>query len=416
MQLPDALEVGVVLGQQDMGHIELGNGQAVLLEAGKQLFVEGGGDLPHLLIHLQQVDLLALDDGGQVGLYRVGDQGPEGVLEGLGEPGLVAPGDAGGGAHQLDQQLPAVLDLQIQLTGGPDLQRGAGEGVDEPHLVRRAPLDGHLDGLVDEVDLGVEGLVGAGGHIIQLFQDGELLGLQGVPARSEQVQGLTVPEEDGLLALVDDELGPHVEILHGVLPDQGLVVALVLNDAGQTGMLDLLRFQPLGHIVHRIADRAGVCTGALAGLEEDAALGAVELGHFGLLRLGVDGLPADGALGLLPFGLVKDHLVAAVGALPGGQLVHAHIDDVAAGAVDLLPGEEAGFCLGVFAAAGTFNDKFGHIDTFIQMTYSCVAHHNRIGSAPSMSGVFFPARQFVPFCNRDSSKRNRFSPYYRFSC
>lgn len=59
VQLPDALEVGVVLGQQDMGHIELGNGQAVLLEAGKQLFVEGGGDLPHLLIHLQQVDLLA---------------------------------------------------------------------------------------------------------------------------------------------------------------------------------------------------------------------------------------------------------------------------------------------------------------------------------------------------------------------
>lgn len=147
-------------------------------------------------------------------------------------------------------------------------------------------------------------------------------------------------------ALVDDELGPHVEILHGVLPDQGLVVALVLNDAGQTGMLDLLRFQPLGHIVHRIADRAGVCTGALAGLEEDAALGAVELGHFGLLRLGVDGLPADGALGLLPFGLVKDHLVAAVGALPGGQLVHAHIDDVAAGAVDLLPAKKP-----VFASA-----------------------------------------------------------------
>ena len=111
MQFPDALEVGVVLGQHHMGHIELGDGQAVLLKAGQQLLMEGGGDLVHPLVDLQQVDLLGLDDGGEAGLDRVDDERPEGALDRLGEALLVPPGDAALGAHQLDQQFSGVLHL-----------------------------------------------------------------------------------------------------------------------------------------------------------------------------------------------------------------------------------------------------------------------------------------------------------------
>ena len=206
----------------------------------------------------------------------------------------------------------------------------------------------------------MEGALRVCGQLIELLQDGKLLGLQGVPARPEQVQGLAVPEEDGLLALMDDELRAHVEVLDGVLPHQGLIVPLVLDDAGQALLFDLLSHEALLHVVHAVADGAGVCTGALAGLEPHAALGAGELLHFVLLRLGVDGLVTHRTLGLFPLGLVEHHFIAAVGALPGGQLVGAHVDGVPAGAVDLLSREEARLGLRVFPAVGTFDYKFRH--------------------------------------------------------
>jgi hypothetical protein len=69
---------------------------------------------------------------------------------------------------------------------------------------------------------------------------------------------------------------------------------------------------------------------------------------------------ADGAFGPVSLGLVEDHDVAAVGALPAGELVRAHIDDVAAGAVDLLPGKEPGLRFRIPPANRAFDNEFGH--------------------------------------------------------
>ena len=82
-----------------MGHIELRDGQAVLLEPRQDLLPQVGGDVVHPLVDLQQVDLLVLDDGGQVAAYRVDDQRAEGVLHGLGKARLIAPRDAAHGAY-----------------------------------------------------------------------------------------------------------------------------------------------------------------------------------------------------------------------------------------------------------------------------------------------------------------------------
>ena len=91
-----------------------------------------------------------------------------------------------------------------------------------------------------------------------------------------------------------------------------------------------------------------------------AALAAGELRHLVLLVHGVDGLVTDGTPSLVTGSLVKDHRVAAVGALPRRHLIRADVDGVAAGAVDLLPGKEPGFTLGKLAAVGTFYYKFSH--------------------------------------------------------
>lgn len=106
--------------------------------------------------------------------------------------------------------------------------------------------------LIDEIDLAVERILGIARQGIELFQNGKLLGFQSVLARTKQIQRLAIPKKDGLLALVDDELGPHAEVLDGVLPHQRLVVPLVLNDAGKAAVLDLLDHEPLGHGVDRL--------------------------------------------------------------------------------------------------------------------------------------------------------------------
>lgn len=264
------------------------------------------------------------------------------------------------GAYQLQQQLAGVGHLQIQLAGGSDLQRHAGQRVDEPHLVRRAPLNGHLHRLVDEVDLTVESPLGVGGQLIELFQQGQLLCLQRVASRPEQIQCLSVPEEDGLLTFVDDKLRAEIEVLNGVLPHQCFVVALVLDDAGETILADALLHDLRGNIVVVVANRADEVCRRLGCTQSHAALAAGELRHLVLLVHGVDGLVADGTPSLITCGLVKDHRVAAVRALPGRHPVRADVDGVTAGAVDLFPGKEPGFALGKLATVGTFYYKFSH--------------------------------------------------------
>ena len=159
---------------------------------------------------------------------------------------------------------------------------------------------------------------------------------------------------------MDDELRAVVEVLNRVLPDQGLVVALVLDDAGEAVFFDLLAHQPLGDEVFKVADRANVFLRVLARAQTHAALLAGEFGHLVLIGGGVDQLTADRAFGPVALRLVKDHVIAAVGALAGGDLVRVHVDGVAAGAVDLFAREKSSPRLRIFPAIRAFDNKFRH--------------------------------------------------------
>ena len=145
-----------------------------------------------------------------------------------------------------------------------------------------------------------------------------------------------------------------------MLPDERFVVALVFDDAGKAVFLDLLGRDPLGHVVHTVADGAGIGRRGLVRAQTDAALCAGELHGVGLLRHRVDRLMADRAERLFALGLVEHDHVPAVRAFASRQLVRAHINCVAARTVNFLSRKEAclGFC--VFPAVGTFNDKFTH--------------------------------------------------------
>ena len=288
-------------------------------------------------------------------------------MQGLGEAGTFLPRDALHSADEPKQQLAAVGYHQVHFSGSADSQRRAGERIDKAHLLGRSPLDRHLDGFVDEVNLAVEGAFGVGGQLVELFERGKLLGLKRIAAGSEQVERLTVLEEHRLLTLMDNELGAVIEILDRVLPDECRIVALVFDDGSEPVVLDFLGCSPFCYVVDAVADGAGVCRCALRRAKTDSALSAGELDGFVLLRHCIDRLMADGAFCLVSLALVKHDHVAAVRTLAAGELVRADVYDIAAGAVDFFTCKEAFARLGIFAAVRAFYYKFGHY-LFLQNT------------------------------------------------
>lgn len=236
----------------------------------------------------------------------------------------------------------------------------AGFGIKQPDFAVRAPLDAHLGGKIDKVDLGMERALGVGWKLINFLQQRQLLCLQRIAARAEEVERLPVAEENGLLTFMDDQLRAEVEVLNRVLPNERFVVALILDDAGKAVLFDLLSRDPLGYVVHAVADGAGIGRGRLACAQADAALRAGKLHSAGLLGHRVDRLMADRAERFFALGLVKHDHVPAVRALPPRQLVRAHINCVAARTVNFLSRKEPRPSLRIFPTVGTFNHKFGH--------------------------------------------------------
>lgn len=121
-------------------------------------------------------------------------------------------------------------------------------------------------------------------------------------------------------------------------------------------MFDFLHLNPLGHVVDAVADRTGVCIGSDGRAQANAALLAGKL--LGVAALGGEGFPADRAAGLAALALVKHYVIAAVGTIPACHDFRAHVDDVAAGALDFFLGEEACARLGKAPAGGALNYEF----------------------------------------------------------
>ena len=178
----------------------------------------------------------------------------------------ILTGQLAAGAYQLQQELPGIGDLEVQHTTGADGDGRAGHRLQEVDLLRCAPLDGHLADQVEEVNLTVEGTFCVSGQGVQLFQNGQLLGFQRIAAGTEKIKGLTIPEENRFLAFVDDQLGSQVEVLNGVLPDESLVVAFILDYGSETVLLDFLALDPFCYIVNVVANRTDIGTDTLGGI------------------------------------------------------------------------------------------------------------------------------------------------------
>ena len=86
----------------------------------------------------------------------------------------------------------------------------------------------------------MKGALPAGGQFINFPQHGQAVCFQQITARPEQIQGLTIPEEQRLLALMHNKLGAQVEILHRMLPYQRAVFPLKFDDVYQMSAFRIL--------------------------------------------------------------------------------------------------------------------------------------------------------------------------------
>ena len=350
-------EVGVIVRGDHAAYKKLRDLQPVFLQPRVDFVAQGLAQLHQPFVNLQHADALFADGRGQIAFDLRHHHRAEKALAIAKQVVLLKRRS---GADHAQKQLAGVGHANVEFAACAQFHMQAAGGVKEAHLAVRAPLDAHLRGEVDKIDLRMEGAFGIGGQLIELFQHGKLLGFQRIAARAKTVQRLTIAEEHRLLALVHDKLGAKVEILNGVLPHQRFAVALVFDDAGQSVPANLFGLEAFAHVVFKIAHRAEVARRSARRAQTHAALTAGKLHHFGLLVHGVDRLAADGASGVRAFGLVEHHVVAAMGAGAAGHFVHAHVNGMAAGAVDLPAGENARPYLRILPAPGTLDDKSGH--------------------------------------------------------
>lgn len=191
---------------------------------------------------------------------------------------------------------------------------------------------------------------GVGRKPIKALKQRKLLRLQRIAPRAEEVERLTVAEEDSLLTFVDDELRAVIEVFNRVLPDERLVVALKFDNAGEAVFLDFLGDDALLHIVDAVAHGAGEFLRTSVGKQTHAALRAGKFYHFVPLSGGVYCFTADGADSFIALRLVKDNVIAAVRTAAACHLIRADVYRVPARAVDFLTCKEPGLCFGIFPA------------------------------------------------------------------
>ena len=113
---------------------------------------------------------------------------------------------------------------------GSNGRENAKDGV--LHLYRRgrSPLYIQVELLIDEPDLGAEGRLPAERQVDYLLQKGNVVRAERMAAGLEHIERLTALEQNGLLRLVDNELGPRAQLIVGILPCENIRTSVVFDN------------------------------------------------------------------------------------------------------------------------------------------------------------------------------------------
>ena len=139
--------------------------------------------------------------------YCGGNEWAERILQRFCESiSVISPCDTVGRANELYKELSRVGNGEIHFTAGTNFKWNTVIRIKVAYLGICPPFDCHLYGLVDEINLAMERRFVAGGAIKQLSKYGNVLCFKCITTCAEQVECLSVHEEDRLLALMNDKL------------------------------------------------------------------------------------------------------------------------------------------------------------------------------------------------------------------
>ena len=354
-----APEIRIVVRRNHAAYVKFRHFQTVFRQPRVDFFAQRVAQLHQPLVNFQHADAVFANRARQIALHLRHHHRAEIALAVAAHQLLLRKRLSR--ADHLQQEFPPVDHAHREFAARAQLHMQPARRVKQPHLAVRAPFYRHLHREIDEIHLRMECPFRVGRQLVQLFQHRQLLRFQRVSPRAERVQRLPVAEENRLLTLVHDQLRPEIEILNRVLPYDRVLRALVFNDARKPVLANLLGLNPLAQVVFAIAHGANERARALRRAQPHAALAARKFNHLILLSAGVDALAANGAFRVRAFGLVEHHVVSAMRANAAGELIRAHVDHIAARAIDLFSGKEAGFRLGKPPALRAFNHEFRHM-------------------------------------------------------
>ena len=171
------------------------------------------------------------------------------------------------------------------------------------------------------------------------------------------------PEGKYVASVNGKKCAAGIEILNGVLPDQGVVIAFVFDGADEVALCNSLLLQDIGHVDLGITDRTGdgcIFRGRFFGIDLAGTLGAANLHHIIEVFPGMYGLFTYRADCLFALSGIDHNLVAAMGAFFRYKAILSNVNDPSAGTMNGLFRKEGIGRRMHCAAYGTFDYKIAH--------------------------------------------------------
>ena len=205
MQFLELLILSVTVRLDNGGDKEALQRHTVFGEIRDEKFVYILGKYRQVFVNLKNIDGVCLNDLCNIGLDSHHQKSAEKRDQFLLTQIIFS-------ADEFYKQFAAVFRTKRHFAGCADCKRESVLRINILHFTVGTPLDRHLLGLVDEIDFTVErGLIA--GSTVQYFTDlGDILRFQRVAPGSEQIQRLTVHEENSLLRFMHDQLCQTIKI------------------------------------------------------------------------------------------------------------------------------------------------------------------------------------------------------------
>ena len=199
MEFLELFILSVAVGLYDCCDEELLKRNAVFCKIIYKKLLDGFRENGKIFVNLKNIDSVRLHHLRDVGLNSRHKEGTEEAYELLLTKEVFC-------SYQFEKQFSCIVSAEGHFSRCTDRNRESICRLNVLYLGIRSPFDRHLLGLVDEINLAMEGAYITGCAIQRLADQRNVLCFKCITTCTEQVKCLSIHEEDRFLTLVNDKL------------------------------------------------------------------------------------------------------------------------------------------------------------------------------------------------------------------